>query len=340
MHRPYALLRAGYPYLKTLGMRRITNLPVDVATSADETVYVLSRDGDIAKLAWEDQGHNWDEFVPRIGGQGTGDGQFTWPVAMILDSDETLFISDEGLHRITLLGKDGEFVGKWGEHGHQDGQLNRPSGIAFDADENMYVVDTLNYRVQKFTKDGQFLMKWGSPGDRDGEFNMPWGLAVDTQGDVFVGDWRNDRIQKFSAAGEFLFSFGRSGSGDGEFHRPAGLAVDADGDIYVADSGNDRVQLFDADGQYVEKFLGDATLSNMARVYLTANALPLRLRQMASLEPQKRLRRPRSVRVDDQGRMFVPDYESFRVQVYQKEAIALTADQISPPLRSPVLQTI
>ncbi len=30
MGRPYGLIRAGYPFLKTLGMRRITNFPNDV----------------------------------------------------------------------------------------------------------------------------------------------------------------------------------------------------------------------------------------------------------------------------------------------------------------------
>ena len=31
MGRPYGLLRAGFPYIKTLAMRRVTNFPVDLA---------------------------------------------------------------------------------------------------------------------------------------------------------------------------------------------------------------------------------------------------------------------------------------------------------------------
>ena len=166
---------------------------------------------------------------------------------------------------------------------------------------------------------------------------MPWGVAVDEEGDVYIGDWRNDRVQKFNAEGKFLFSIGRSGSGNGEFNRPAGVAVDSDGDIYVADSGNDRVQLFDPKGRYLSTFLGDATLSNMARTYLMTNAQSLRLREMSDLEPQKFLRSPRSVRVDQNGRMFIPDNRSFRVQVYQKEAIPLTVEQIAAIPRSPTL---
>ena len=38
--------------------------------------------------------------------------------------------------------------------------------------------------------------------------------------------------------------------------------------------------------------------------------------------------------MDDQGRLFIPDYGSYRVQVYQKDAIPLAEGQISPPFRS------
>ena len=84
--------------------------------------------------------------------------------------------------------------------------------------------------------------------------------------------------------------------------------------------------------------MGDATLSKSAISYLMTNAKPLRLREMARLEPQKRLKSPTAVKVDDKGRMFITDYGSYRIQVYQKEAMPLTPSQIIPDLRSPTLQ--
>jgi hypothetical protein len=72
---------------------------------------------------------------------------------------------------------------------------------------------------------------------------------------------------------------------------------------------------------------------------MMANAIPLRLREMARLEPQKRLKAPASVRVDEEGRMYIPDYGCHRIQVYQKEAYRLEPDQIAPPFRSPTLAT-
>ena len=334
MTRPYGLFRVGFPYLKTIGMRRVTNSSMDVAVGSDGTVYVLGRTGQISRLTIE------DDDLGNVAGGGRDDGKFVWPVAMVIDRDDNLWVTDESLNRVTVLNTDGEFVRKWGEPGQDDGQLNGVSGIALDADENVYVADTLNHRIQKFTNDGDFILKWGSQGDDKGQLNMPWGITVDDLGDVYVADWRNDRIQKFSADGEFVYSLGRSGSGKGEFNRPAGVEVDSDGDVYVADTGNNRVQQFDAQGRFVDQFIGDATVSKLSQKYLMANARVLRLREMADLERQKRLRNPRSVRFDGQGRMYVPDFGAFRVQVYQKEVIHLEPGQIDEPLRSPTLLTV
>ena len=341
MGRPYGLLRAGYPFLKTLGMRRITNFPLDVAVGDEGRLYILCRnDGAAVIRVWSfDDAERLTDDLIGIGGYGKDEGQFTWPVNVICDSEENVYVSDEALHRISSFTKDGEFIGCWGEEGDGEGQINGPAGIEFDADENMYVVDTLNHRIQKFTKDGEYISGWGSLGDAPGEFNMPYGVTVDEVGDVYIGDWRNDRVQKFNADGEFIFEIGSSGSGKGEFNRPTGVAVDKFGDIYVADTGNDRIQLFNEKGEYVQRFIGDATLSRVARDYMLTNAYPNRLRDMADLEIQKRLRAPKSVRVSD-GLMFVADYRSYRVQVYKNESIPLTESQMSAPMRAPTLATV
>ena len=333
---PFALLRAGFPFLTTLGMRRVTTYPMDIVFGDKDELYVLCRADSPGLGGSNIRRTNWnDDDLDTIGG-----GRLLWPVQMIKDAAGTLYVSDEGSHKIIKLNQDGSDAGEWGEEGSGEGQLNRPSGIAFDADENLLVVDTLNHRVQKFNKDGKFLSSFGSRGSGEGEFNMPWGIAITGDGDILIADWHNDRVQRFTSNGEFISMFGTPGTDDGEFHRPAGIEVDHHGDIYVVDRGNNRVQQFSAEGKYFDKFIGDATLSKSGEIYVRANPAVLRNREMANTEQQKRLRGPAAVRFDNEGRMYTPDFGSHRIQVYNKLAYPLTPDEIAPVPNHPTLYTV
>ncbi len=334
---PYALLRAGYPYFTTIGMRRVTTAAADVAIGGEGRLYVICRDdgqgGLIRRTNWD------DEDLGTISGAGTDPGKLMWPTQLLLDKDETLWVVDEGTHRISQFNRDGELLSHWGEQGTEPGKLNRPSAIAFDADENLYVVDTQNHRVQKLSKSGEFISSFGERGSGPGQFELPWGITIDMFGDVYVVDWGNNRVQKFTADGQHLLTFGREGSGDGELNRPAGVAVDEHGDIYVSDRGNHRVCMFDKTGRYVEKFIGDATISKSGRQYILANPKVLRGREMTTLETQKRLRGPMSVRVVG-DLLYIPDFGSHRIQVYKKEAYVLTEADIWPEQNHPFLYNV
>src|SRR5688500_3766294 len=56
---PYALLRAGFPYYTTLGMRRVTTACMDVTVGPEGRLYVICRDdgqgGLIRRTNWDDE---------------------------------------------------------------------------------------------------------------------------------------------------------------------------------------------------------------------------------------------------------------------------------------------
>ena len=188
MPQPYALLRAGFPYMKTVGVKGVIDESAGHRVRRDGRVYVLGTAPiRITNIDHEDLGAiGKRSFGVEYGSNGDAiavdEGELFMPVQVILDSEDNLYVTDEACHTISIFSKDGDFLGRWGEHGTADGQMNRPSGLAFDADENLYVVDTMNHRVQQFTKNGQFLKGWGSFGAGAGEFNMPWGVAIDDDG--------------------------------------------------------------------------------------------------------------------------------------------------------------
>jgi DNA-binding beta-propeller fold protein YncE len=334
-----------YRYSQTLGfyaqIGRGFNNPVDVALGRAGVLYVLNRAGADVELRMPYKRVTMctlaEDYLGDFSSGGSGEGQLMWPVAIAIDADGHVYISDEALHRISIFDERGRFLSQWGTKGSGEGEFDRPAGIAFDADQHLLVVDGRNHRIQRYTKDGRWLGQWGSRGRGSGEFNLPWGVAVDRSGAVYVADWRNDRVQKFDPAGNFLAAYGTSGRGDGEFRRPAGVAVGAEGHIYVADWGNERVQVLAPDGSFVAKFRGEAGLSKWGESYFIANQDELEERRKADLEPkldlspeddlrqesasvEKFFWGPTAVKVDEQGRVYVVDSCRHRIQVYRKNA--------------------
>ena len=312
-----------YQYSHTIGIDEFAGRGfrdiVDVAPGPNGVLYVLQRGEPLHRnvaIKICDVNEGW---YGDFGDYGAERGQLVWPAAIVIDSQQRLYVSDEWNHRITVFDTKGHVLDEWGKVGSGDGQLNRPSGLAFDAEENLLVVDTLNHRIQKFTRDGRFLAKWGDYGAGPGQLNMPWGVAANAGGEVYITDWRNDRVQKFTAQGEFLRQWGSSGQGDGEFNRPAGIAVDRDGDVYVVDWHNSRVQIFDSEGQFITKLTGDATLSTWGKELLEVHPEMLEQRRIAKdINQEKWFRLPRGVEVDAEDRVIVVDSTRGRLQVYQK----------------------
>ncbi len=329
-------------YVKTIGIvnngfngRGFAN-PYDIVVDGDKRIFILNRcdparaDAIRVGICTLD-----DEYLGEFGkGNGTGDGQFVWTVAMALDSQDRLHITDEHSNRVTSYSLSGDYLSHWGKAGAGDGELNGPAGIALDSSDNVFIVDQHNSRVQKFTVDGKFIANWGSFGSGDGQFNLPWGAAVDSDDNVYVADWRNDRIQKFDNDGKFLAAFGISGGGEGQFMRPTSVAVDPDGFIYVADWGNERVQVLGPDGSFQLILNGEATMSKWGEEYLASNPEERAERDVSNLIPELPAHLntpyhissqtepyfwgPVSVSLDDKGRLYVTETNRHRFQVYQK----------------------
>ena len=318
--------------------------PVDLALDREQNIYVLSRSNELHRKPRFTVVTMDEKILRDVGSVGEGDGEFVWPTGIALDPDGNVYVSDEWLHRITIFDRKGNFLAKWGSLGPEDGELHGPSGLAFDNKGYLYVSDSQNNRVQKFTKEGKFILSWGTQGNADGQLDKPWGLAVDHQGNVFVADWGNDRVQKFSSQGKFLATFGSSlnqpenpqydalfdttlgrprsldKAGPGKLDGPSGVTVDKDGDVYVVDWGNDRIHVFAPDGSFLTTFVGDAQqLSQWAQQLVDASPDVVRGRKQAKyLESERRLSRPTSAMVSDDGEIIITDTLRHRLQIYQK----------------------
>ncbi|MCW1924498.1 hypothetical protein OKA05_18170 [Luteolibacter arcticus] len=179
----------------------------DVAVDSAGNVFVVDRyNCNIRKITPE----GVVSTFAGSGNQGSADGtglaaSFRNPLGLAIDSANTLYVGDNGNHKIRKIS---------------------PAGV----------VTTLAGSRTQGSADGTGAAA---------TFYGPSGLAVDSNGNVFVADSGNHMIRKITPWGEVSTVAGllTAGSTNGmgrvvSFHNPTGVEVDANGILYVAESGN------------------------------------------------------------------------------------------------------
>ena len=195
---------------------------------------------------------------------GKGSGEFDQPGGIVLNSDGTLFVTDQCNHRVQKFTRAGKFLTKWGEYGDKSGQFGAPEVkgsrfagphfLARDSLGRLYTTEGVPGRVQVLSPEGKPLAAWGDKGDQPGGFGSyvtkyakhsfgPIGVMVDKYDRVWVSSL-NDRVQMFTPEGKFVWGIGGHGTEPGKFHRPHGMAMDSHDNLYVVDASNQRIQKF------------------------------------------------------------------------------------------------
>ncbi|MGH9909757.1 MAG: Ig-like domain-containing protein, partial [Nitrososphaerales archaeon] len=89
-------------------------------------------------------------FVSKFGSSGSGNGQFTFPQGVAVDSSGNIYVADTFNDHIQKFNSTGNFITKSGAHGSRNGYFNIPSGVAINSSGALYVADSSNNRIQKF----------------------------------------------------------------------------------------------------------------------------------------------------------------------------------------------
>ncbi len=135
------------------------------------------------------------------------------------------------------------------------------------------------------------LATWGEV-EGPGRLEGPIGIAI--MGDeVFVSDSIAHRIVVYDREGRFLRAFGEYGAGRGQLDRPMHLAA-CEGKVFVAEYLNDRIQVFARRGESL------ATVGSSGSGPGQFDA-------------------PAGVAVDEDGRLYVADFFSHRVQLLEAD---------------------
>ena len=185
--------------------------------------------------------------------EGTGPGEFIYPVAVAQDPGEFLYVAEYGSNdRVQKFTREGKHVVDIGRPGTGSGELQRPSGVAW-SNGKVYVADATNNRVQVYHDDGRFIgvlgasdagatTRPGSPSPATGpRMHFPYDLRFAKDGSLYVIEYGAARLTKFSPEGKVLGRFGTPGAEDGQFKTPWGMAINTAGHIVIADTGNRRL---------------------------------------------------------------------------------------------------
>jgi streptogramin lyase len=183
-------------------------------------------------------------YISQFGSSGSGNGQFSGPYGITLDSLGNIYVADVSNNRIQKFDSNGVYISQFGSSGSGNGQFNFPYYITLDSLGNMFVSDYYNHRIQKFDSNGVYISQFGSNGSGNGQFNYTTGITLDSLGNIYVADGGNNRIQKFDSNGVYISQFGSYGSGNGQFNFPSNIILDTLGNMYVADYLNHRIQKF------------------------------------------------------------------------------------------------
>ena len=172
--------------------------------------------------------------------------------------------------------------------------ITAPSGVAVDSQDRVYVFQRQGPPVLVFGKDGHFVESWhrrnGLPADAHH-------IHVGPDDVVYLTDRDSHMVLAYDTEGEMLWSLGTRDEAalQAPFNHPADACVAPSGEIFVADGyGNSSVHRFSADGEHIGSFGSPGRGPGQFVV-------------------------PHSVRVSQDGRVYVADRENHRVQVFSTE---------------------
>ena len=207
--------------------------PTAVETNSTGYVFVVDSFNNRVQILGP-SGNYLDHFGgdgPGRLGKGSGDGQFSKPRDLALNSTGYIYVADSGNNRVQIFDPSGNYVGQFNSAG--DDSFETLRSIVIDSDDNVYVADI------------------GNPVPPETLNIIPDPTCVQgvppggTLADYIICTVRiapeNAGIHKFGPSGNYLGDLDIVGTD--KIAVPHGIHFDSNGDTYVADAGNDQIYI-------------------------------------------------------------------------------------------------
>ena len=159
--------------------------------------------------------------IRSIGGPGTGDGKFDFPIALEIayrtDSNglpiTELFVADRGNYLIQVFDLDGNFKRSFGEPVNQSmmggwrwqGKFVKLQSLAMDSDDDLHVLDCYMNKVQMLDPNtGAYRDSYGDLGAEEDKLSLPFDVLIDVNeipdgNDIsIITDTGKERIEAYT----------------------------------------------------------------------------------------------------------------------------------------------
>jgi sugar lactone lactonase YvrE len=298
------------------------------------------------------------EFFDQWGSTGSGPGQFQAPVAVAVDRDGKVHVTDRDNRRIQKFDPQGNYLL---EYGNEDGRyMINPNGVEVGPNGFMYIADTGQHRILYYSALGDFIGGWKDGDGSEWRMLNPWGVAgweYSGTKNVYVVDKNACQILRFHSNGQFIDDWGHCDSAPYLPSAPQDVATyptynSPPNFLYVADTGGNRVMQFDyrlnwlknwgtagsGDGEFNEPssvatdtngcdYVADTT-NHRVQVFDDQGGFIAKFGSQGS-EPGQ-FEGPRGVAVDGDGCVYVADTGNDRIQVFCPQSPLPTPTPPSP----------
>ena len=218
-------------------------------------------------------------------------------------------------------------------------QLTFPYGVTIDSRGIVYIADSYNHRIRKVDTDG-IITTFAGTGEEgyggdggpaaEAQLNWPTGVAVDDNGNVYIADRNNERIRKVATSGIITTYAGTGEYGYDDDHEnkpateatlnwPTGITLDGDGNLYIADSYNHRIRKVATSGIIT-------TYAGISRSRDEDLSAPIDDTDIGDdgLAIEAKLNWPNGVAVDENGNLYIADWNHHRIRKVDTSGIITT----------------
>ncbi|XP_035658590.1 tripartite motif-containing protein 2-like [Branchiostoma floridae] len=239
-------------------------------------------------------GQPWARKV-RFGGEGSGRGEFRYPMGVAVSQDNKVYIADLGNSRIQVFTMDGVYIREFtttlpGE----TRKKSNPHDVAVDRNDNLWVVGDDHTGIVQYSREGTCLTKMDVPNVKKID-----GITVDmaTQQVIVTEYDGKNGLRVFNEDGSDVGIYG-SGHRSPKPWRPAHVTVDGEGNILVTDYNNHCVHVLDREGNFKFKFGSEGS-------------------------DESQLNDPKGICVDGMGNTIVADFGNSCVKLFDSEGRSL-----------------